>query len=299
MRAFNTLAARLAVTLIAVVIAAVIGWQLWTYYMEAPWTRDGKLRADIVKVAPDVSGLIVEVLAKDNDAVKKDQVLFRIDPIRFQLALRQAETVVVQKQATAEEAVREMNRYRELTTLEASTQAKEQSTARAAEAGAEYEQAVADRDVAKLNLERATVRASVNGIVTNFGMRPGDYVNAGNPVFALVDTDSFYIDGYFEETKLPRIHVGNRARIHLMGEGVPIEGHVKSIAGGIADREVAASGSLLADVNPTFAWVRLAQRIPVRIGIDQVPDGIQLVTGRTASVEVLPEPPVAAAARPR
>ena len=131
------------------------------------------------------------------------------------------------------------------------------------------------------------MRASVNGFVTNFDMRPGDYVDAGKPLFALIDSDSFHVDGYFEETKLPRIKVGDPARVYLVGESAVIEGHVESVAGGIADRERQGSADLLANVNPTFSWVRLAQRVPVRILLDHVPPDVRLVTGRTATVVVL------------
>ncbi len=157
----------------------------------------------------------------------------------------------------------------------------------AAENEAAYQQALAARDTAALNLARSEVRASVNGFVTNFDMRPGDYVDAGKPLFALIDSDSFYVDGYFEETKLPRIRVGDPARVYLVGEDAVIEGHVQSIAGGIADRERQGSADLLANVNPTFSWVRLAQRVPVRIALDHVPPDVHLVSGRTATVVVL------------
>ena len=278
---------RFVVTLAAFTVAAVIGWQLWVYYMEAPWTRDGQVRADVVGVTPDVSGLVVEVLVHDNQVVKRGQVLFRIDPVRFQLALDQAQAVLAAKQATAQQAVRDMDRMHALPSLKVSTEEQRQYTAKAAQADAEYDQAVADRNVAQLNLERATVHASVNGIVANFSLRPGDYVSAGTAKFALIDTDSLRVDGYFEETKLPKIKVGDRARVHLMGEGAVIDGHVQSIAAGISDRQLSGSPILLANVNPTFAWVRLAQRIPVHIAIDHVPDGISLILGRTATVEVL------------
>jgi RND family efflux transporter MFP subunit len=279
---------RMAVTLVAVAIAAVIGAQLWSYYMDEPWTRDGRVRADVAQVAADVSGLVSEVLVQDNQEVRKGQVLFRIDPVRFDLALRQAEANVTSKQAAAQEAVQEMNRFHSLTTLSVSEEQQQQRAASAAEAGAAYQQALADRDLAKLNLARTEVRASVNGLVTNFDMRPGNYVDAGKPIFALIDTDSYHLDAYFEETKLPRIHKGDPARVRLMGEDATMSGHVQGIAGGIADRERSASADLLANVNPTFSWVRLAQRIPVRIELDHFPAGMRLVTGRTATVEILP-----------
>ena len=279
---------RIVVTLVLVVVAAVVGWQLWVYYMDLPWTRDGRVRADVVQVAPDVSGLVAKVMVRDNQAVGKGDILFQIDTIRFQLALQEAEALVASTQASVDEAVREMNRSLALTTLEISVQTQQQRVAKAQVARASNAQAVAQRDVAKLNLERSTVRATVNGRVTNFDMRPGDYVNAGTPIFALIDSDSLYVAGYFQETKLASIDLGAKVRVHLMGESQPIDGHVESIAGGISDRELSLNPSLLADVTPTFSWVRLAQRIPVRIAIDHVPDGVRLIAGRTASVTVMP-----------
>jgi RND family efflux transporter MFP subunit len=282
------LAGRLAVTGVTVAIACVVGWQLWVYYLQAPWTRDGRIRAEVVQVAADVSGLVSEIDVTDNQVVTKGQILFHIDQARFDLALREAEAELVRARAASDEAQRETARFHELSTLEVSEEHQQQRVAAATEAGAAYALALAERDVAKLNVDRAVVRASVNGLVTNFGLRVGDYVNAGHPVFALIDSDSFYADGYFEETKLPRIHVGDRAQVLPVGEHAVIEGHVESLAGGIADRERQDSADLLANVNPTFSWVRLAQRVPVRIGLDHVPAGVRLVTGRTATVVVVP-----------
>ncbi len=157
----------------------------------------------------------------------------------------------------------------------------------AATAAASYQEAIAARDLAKLNLDRSQVFAPVDGTVTNLSLRPGHYVSAGSAVMALVDSASIHVEGYFEETKLPRIHPGDTVRVELMGEPRPLTGHVQSIAGGIEDRErTATSGGLLANVNPTFSWVRLAQRIPVRVVIDHVPDGLRLIPGRTATVAV-------------
>jgi multidrug resistance efflux pump len=277
---------RVTVTLIAVAIAAVIGWQLWIYYVQAPWTRDGRVRADVVQIAADVSGLVKEVLVRDNQEVKRGELLFRIDPVRFQIALRDAQASVDQKLAAAQEAGRETARYNQLNALSVSQEQQQQRGAAAAEAEAVYQQALANRDLAALNLARSEVRSPVNGFVTNFDMRPGDYVDAGRPLFALIDSDSFYVDGYFEETKLPRIKVGDPAHVYLIGERAVIDGHVESIASGIADRERQGSGDLLANVNPTFSWVRLAQRVPVRIALDHVPADERLVTGRTATVVV-------------
>jgi multidrug resistance efflux pump len=275
---------RFGVTAIAVAIALLVGWRLWYYYLDAPWTRDGRVRADVVGVTPDVSGLVSEVLVHDNQTVRAGEVLFRIDRARFALALQQADAALSNRMAALQEAMREAARYAALTNLAVSLEKQQQTQTAQQQAAAAFQQAQADRDLAQLNLDRTEVKASVNGIITNFDLRPGDYVTAGKPVTALVDTDSVHVDGYFEETKLPRIRVGDRATVRLMGESREIAGRVQSIAGGIVDRERADGGDLLANVNPTFSWVRLAQRIPVRIALENVPPDIRLVPGRTATV---------------
>lgn len=286
MTRFLALSFRLVVTLGMVAIAIVVGMALWDYYMNAPWTRDGRVRADVVGVAPDVSGLVTEVLVEDNQVVKRGDVLFRIDPERFTLALRQAEAMVEGKKASAEQAAGDYVRYSKLSDAAVSQQKVELARATDLEAKATYDQAMADRDLAKLNLERSAVKASVNGRITNMELRPGTYVTTGRGVMALIDSDTLRVEGYFEETKLQRIHVGDKASIRLMGETATLTGHVESFAGGIEDRERTAGSNLLASVNPTFAWVRLAQRVPVRIALDPAPEGVRLVSGRTATVAV-------------
>jgi RND family efflux transporter MFP subunit len=291
MRRFSALPIRIAVTLVAVAVAALIGWRLWLYYERAPWTRDAYVSADIVGVTPDVSGLVSDVRARDNQAVHRGDVLFVIDRARFDLALRQAQAVVANRLATLQQAERDLTRYSSLTSTEVSRQQVEQTQAAQQIAAANYQQAMADRDLAALNLQRTQVTAPVNGIVSNFDLRPGDYVTTGRPVFAMVDTDSLRVDAYFEETRLPGIRIGDRVQIRLMGEPARLGGHVESIAGGVANRESQSGANLLANVNPTFDWVRLAQRIPVRIVFDQVPAGVWLIPGRTATVAVIPAEP--------
>ncbi|MDN4982843.1 HlyD family secretion protein [Bradyrhizobium arachidis] len=278
---------RLALTVLVVVAALGVGRELWVYYMESPWTRDGRVRADVVQVAPDVSGFVTDVLVKDNQKVHHGDVLFRIDRQRFALALRQADASVAGHQATLDQANADLKRYSTLTTDAVSQQKQEQVLATQLQAKAAFDQAVADRAVAQLNLDRSEVRASVNGVITNMDLRPGTYVSAGKGVMALVDSDTLHVEGYFEETKLPRIRVGDKVKVRLMGEKNRLTGHVESIAAGIEDRDRAEGASLLANVNPTFSWVRLAQRVPVRIALDPVPDNVSLVAGRSATVEVL------------
>ena len=179
-------------------------------------------------------------------------------------------------------------RYRRLDVTAVSQAQREQALSVAEQAAAAVQQAQADRDLAQLNLDRTEIKAPVNGIVTNLDLQVGDYVAAGHPVIAVVDTDTFHVDGYFEETKLDRIRIGDPVTIYLIGVGPALQGHVEGIASAIVDRERSSSSDLLANVNPTFAWVRLAQRIPVRIAIDSVPPDVQLIAGRTATVVVEP-----------
>jgi RND family efflux transporter MFP subunit len=273
-------------TLAAVVIATFVGWRLWVYYEEDPWTRDAVVSADVVQVTPDVSGLVSDVRVHDNQPVHKGDVLFVVDQARFALALRQAQAVVESRVATLGQANRDFTRFNSLTTTEVSRQTVEQAETAQQSAFANYQEALADRDRAALDLQRTQVTAPVNGIVTNFDLRPGDYVNTGKPVHALVDTDTLRVDAYFEETRLPRINVGDPARIRLLGQRTVLIGKVESIAGGVEDRQRSGSSNLLANINPTFSWVRLAQRIPVRITVAHVPPQVQFIPGRTATVYV-------------
>lgn len=277
---------RFAVTLAAVLIAVFVGRQIWISHVDDPWTRDGRVRADVVAVTPDVSGLIATVLIHDEQTVKKGDILFRIDSERFDIALQQADAVVAARKATLDQTMRDYNRYRQLNTLSTSEEKQEQTIENMQLATANYRLSLADRRLAALNLDRSVVKAPVNGTITNSDLRPGDYVSAGKGVLALVDSDTIRVDGYFEETKLARMSIGDRVSIRLMGAPTVLRGHIESIASAIADRERTPSQDLLANITPTFTWVRLAQRIPVRIALDDVPATINLVVGRSATVVV-------------
>jgi multidrug resistance efflux pump len=281
-------AIRIAITIAAVIVAVFVVRWMWIHYEREPWTRDGRIRADTVEVASDVTGLVTEVHVIDNSIVRKGQVLFVVDRARYALALAQAEAAILTQEAALAQAESEARRNRVLGALVSKENA-EQTVSRVRQLEAALLLARANRDVAKLNLERTAVMASVDGIVTNVQLRPGDYATAGRGVIALIDSGSLHVDGYFEETKLPYIHVGDPVTVHVMGLSQPINGHVQSISGGIADRERSVSETLLPNVNPVFSWVRLAQRIPVRVTIDRVPSGMRLIAGRTATVTVHPQ----------
>lgn len=287
------------ITLTALTVAAACGaaQRLWDHYERAPWTRDGRVKADVVQIAPDVSGLVTTVPIHDNQAVRAGTLLFEVDTARHQLALRQAQAALAAQRTVLAQALREDARNAGLGAL-ISTEAREQTRSHVDQARAAVAQAEVAMGSAQLNLQRAGVRAPVDGLVTNLDLREGGYATAGHPALALVDTRSFYVEGYFEETKLPRIHLGDRVRVLPMGSSTALDGTVESIAAGIADRDRSTSANLLPSVNPTFNWVRLAQRIPVRVKLAPLPADVRLVAGQTVTVEVIGPAPVAPSVAP-
>ena len=272
-------------TVLAVIVALLVLRQLWVHYMDEPWTRDAHIGADVVQVAPDVSGLVEAVDVGDNQAVKKGALLFVVDRARYRIALELARASLAERQASVAQLRREIARDRSLQDLVAGEDA-EVRRARLQAAQAAQATAQAAVDLAELNLARTEVRAPADGQINDRTVRVGDYVTAGKPVLALLDTTSFRVDGYFEETRLRGVAPGQPVDIRLMGEDVALRGHVESIAAGIEDRYRTDGSSLLPNVTPAFDWVRLAQRIPVRIRIDAVPAGVRLISGRTATVTV-------------
>ena len=284
----RTLLIRLIPTVIVVVLAAWVATRLWHHYEEEPWTRDGRVRTDVVEIAPDVSGLITSVAVHDNQPVKAGDLLFTVDMPRYKLAVDQAQAAIVAQLPALSEAKSEAARNAALGDLVAA-EVTQQSQARVAQLTAALAQSKVALETAQLNLDRTQVRAPIDGVVTNFDLQPGNYATAGRPLFAVLDRRALYVVGYFEETKLKHIHVGDPVHVKLMGDDAVIGGHVDSIASGIGERDTATSGDLLSNPNPTFSWVRLAQRIPVRVALDHLPPNVQLVAGRTATVEVLPK----------
>jgi multidrug resistance efflux pump len=277
---------RLILTLLVVVFACVVVWRMVMYYMYAPWTRDGHIRADVIQVAPDVSGLIEEVDVRDNQVVKRGDVLFTIDQDRFKLALRQAQASLADRKETLAQAQRENKRNHGLGNLVAREQL-EESGSRELRAQSGVNEAQVAVDTAQLNLDRSVIRSPVDGFLNDRAPRAHEFVSAGRAVLSVVDSTSFHIEGYFEETKLSQIHVGQRVDIRMMGDNTRLTGHVQSIVAGIEDRDRSAGSNLLPNVNPAFSWVRLAQRIPVRIAFDDLPKDFRMIAGRTATVSII------------
>ncbi len=282
-------AIRVSVTLAVVAIAGVVGWKLWGIYMYEPWTRDARVRATIVNLAPDVSGLISSLNVVDNQDVKKGDVLYIVERDRFVAAVAQAQALVDNRQANlvlANDNARRDQLLAQEDSAAISQVRVETSRAAAAVAKAEVEQAQAALVTANINLERTGVRSPVNGFVTNLTASAGDYATIGTPVLAIVDTDSFYVYAYFMETKLPQVQNGARAKVELMAGNVIIEGRVQGVSRGIYETGVDQVGPL-ANINPNFTWVRLAQRVPVRIALEKVPPDVRLIAGLTATVTLV------------
>ena len=283
--------APILITVGTVTVAALLAWAIWEAYMAAPWTRDGTVRAYVVTMAPEVAGRVIKLPVADNQFVHKGDDLFEIDPADYRIALEQAEA-----QAQRDGAALDYDRANESRKASLAKEGWEstdiyQQTTRTlhqSEGVVALDKAAIAK--AQLDLRRTIVRSPVNGYVTNLLARLGDYATVGQRLISVVDADSFWVDGYFEETSLGRIHDGDPTTVKLMGYSQLVRGHVDGVARGINIPNAQPDQTGLASVNPIFTWVRLAQRVPVRIHIDQIPDGVRLVAGLTATVQIDPQP---------
>ncbi len=279
---------RFVLTIVIFAIAIFTSRKLWDRYMNSPWTRDAKVRADIVNVAADVSGLVDRVVVKDNQLVRKGDLLFVVDRERYALALSQAKARLAASKAQMVMKQQEAYRRARVDASVVSTENRESARSQADAAEAAYQESAVAVDTASLNLRRTEVRAPVDGYIANLNVHRGDFAAAGAAKLAIVDKNSFWVYGYFEETKIRLIRLGDPVEIKLLGSEQPMKGHIESLARGISDHDNPAGKELLSDVNPVFNWVRLAQRVPVRIKIDDVPKNVQLVAGTTCTVIARP-----------
>ncbi len=276
---------RAGLTVSILIFAWVLVSALWRAYVLAPWTRDGRVSAQIVRIAPEVSGTVSDVLVSDDQYVKQGDILYRIDSARFVLALAQAEAQLAAANAALLQKTEDARRRRGMESIVPAEEIQRANQTMAI-AQAEMRSALVAVDKAKLDMEHTVLRAPVDGYITRLRLNKGDYAVTGQPNVALVDANSFRIIGYFEETKLHGIQPGASAQIRLMGFDDEIPGRVVSIGRGIADANQQADAQGLPSVAPSFSWVRLAQRIPVRIEFEQLPQNIVLAAGMTGSIEV-------------
>ncbi|QSX34503.1 HlyD family secretion protein [Shewanella avicenniae] len=278
---------RIAVTLLVVILAIFSGRWIWEHYLYSPWTRDGRIRANIITIAPDVSGWVNKLNVADNAAVNKGDLLFAVDDTRYQATLKELQAQLKNREIALELAKHKYERRKKLTNAELiSDEDLETARINTESAKADFELAQAELNTAKINLERTQIVAPEAGNIINLTLREGNYVHQGTPVLSLVQQDSFYVTGYFEETKLPLIHVGQKANISLMNGNDKLSGTVVSIGKAIADTNTSSNGQLLPQVQQTFNWVRLAQRIPVDIKFDPLPADINISAGMTVSIHL-------------
>lgn len=279
---------RTAITLILVLLAFIAIFRAWVFYTESPWTRDARFTADVVAIAPDVSGLITAVPVHDNQLVKKDQVLFTIDQPRYQKALEEAEADVAYYKALASEKRREAGRRNQLGTQAMSREEIDQSNNLLQTVLHQLAKSEATRDLAQLDLQRTVIRAPADGWVTNLNVHGGEFITRGSTAVALVKQHTFYILAYMEETKLEGIRPGYRVQITPLGSNRVLRGTVDSISAGVTNASSTSDSKGLATVDSNLEWVRLAQRVPVRIRLDQQ-QGNLFPAGTTATVVVTGE----------
>jgi multidrug resistance efflux pump len=274
--------ATLAIAMIAVLIAIVT----WQTYVLGPWTRNGNVRVQVANVAPQISGQIVDLRVNDNQYVRQGDVLYVIDPVDYQLALASAKSQVAEAAADLELKQAESKRRQALSNLATTPEEQQTYAAAAAVAQATFEAAQQQQTKAELDLKRTQVLSPVTGYVTNLLLRVGDFAAAGASNITVIDSESFWIDGYFEETKMAGVCVNDRVEAQLMGYSAPIVGRVETVTRGISVSNAATGAQGLPNVDPIYTWVRLAQRVPVRIAIEEVPSGVPLVSGMTATVTI-------------
>lgn len=273
-------------TLLIAALAIIACWLVWNYYMQSPWTRDGKIRAEQVDITPQVSGSILTLNVKDNQFVKAGDELFQIDPTPWKIAVMNAQAKLAKAQSDLSRASHEVERRRGLSQNFISAEDLDTVNIALKVAQANFDAAKAEQEHARWQLAQTTVKAPVDGWITNLTTRIGNYATVGHPIFALIDSHSFYVVGYFEETKLRHIREGDRADVVLYSDDRKLQGHVSSIGRAIHDQSLATDGKLVADIKPTIPWVRLAQRVPVRIELDALPADTVLVAGTTCTVSI-------------
>jgi p-hydroxybenzoic acid efflux pump subunit AaeA len=276
---------RTAITVVLVILAFIAIFRAWVYYTESPWTRDARFSADVVAIAPDVAGLITAVNVHDNELVKANQVLFTIDQPRYQKALEEAEADVSYYQALANEKRREAGRRNQLGVQAMSREEIDQANNVLQTVLHQLAKAQATRDLAKLDLERTVIRAPADGWVTNLNVYAGEFITRGSTAVALVKQNSFYVLAYLEETKLEGVRPGYRAEITPLGSNRVLKGTVDSVAAGVTNASSSSDSKGMATIDSNLEWVRLAQRVPVRIHLDEQ-QGNLWPAGTTATVVI-------------
>ena len=287
---------KMALWSINLTLIALVAWyayQSFEEYLSNPWTRDGQVRGHVIKIAPRVSGMVTRIAVIDNQSVQTGDLLFEIDSEPYEIAIAQAEANLDRARIASNAARIEYDRLRDIFKKDPGAVSQKDLNLREAK----YQESLSQIDVvtetlrsAKLNLGYTQVRAPVDGYVSNVDFQVGTQAVANSPILALVDSNSFWVFGYFRESQIGKFKIGDTARVTLMAyPDSPLDGRVESLGWGIAPSDGNTGFNLLPSIKPVFQWIRLAQRIPVRIRLEHVPEDVELRFGLTASVMVMAE----------
>lgn len=283
---------KILVSLLLFGSALYFGYQKYQEYFTNPWTRDGQVRAQVIQISPRVSGTVVHIAVHDNQFVRRGDLLFVIDPSTYQSKVNQMKADLNRDLINEKADKIELDRVNEIAKIDEGAVSKKELIHREVNylnSGSKIDSSKEKLELARLDLSFTKVYAPVDGYVSNINFQIGSQAVANQPILALVDANSFWIFGYFREDQLSQISIGNPARITLMAyPDKTLEGTVESIGWGIAPSDGNPGTYLLPSVKPVFQWIRLAQRIPVRIKLDEnSTKDIHLRFGLSASVMVL------------
>ena len=282
---------KLVLTLAILTTAAYYGYNKYKEYMDNPWTRDGQVRTQVIQVTPRVSGMIINIPVTDNQYVKKGDLLFEIDPEQYEVQVAKYKAKLQRSYEVLKGDKIEYARVKKIYKRDKGAVSQKDLSKKEVN----YNKSLSSVDsakealnAAKLNLTYTKVYAEVNGYVSNINFQIGSQAVANHPILALVDDESYWVFGFFREDAIAGIKVGDEARVTLLAyKDTPLKGKVESIAWGIAHADGNPGNNLLPSIKPVFQWIRLAQRIPVKVKLDKLPEDVKLRFGLTASVMIL------------
>ncbi len=282
---------KLLLTLTVIAAALLLAYNKYKDYMENPWTRDGQVRTQVIQVATRVTGMVIKIHVKDNQQVKIGDTLFEIDPSTYQVKLDQSKSRLKRAVESSRGKKIEYDRVSNIYKKDKGAVSQKdlvRNETNYYKSLADIDTATESLNTAKLNLSYTKVYAEVDGYVSNINFQIGTQASANKPILALVDENTYWVFGFFREDSIADIEEGDDAIVTLLAyPDMPLKGKVESIAWGISHSDGNPGGNLLPSVKPVFQWIRLAQRIPVRIKLDKLPEGVKLRFGLTASVMVL------------
>lgn len=258
-------------------------WLWWSYAARYVSTDDAYVNANVVDIAPRVSGQVIKLYVTNNQHVQRGQLLFEIDLAPFQAELNKIDAELVMAEAELDHAKVTNGRTEILVKRKVlPIQSHDDAVAKVINAVAGVDFIKASLAVAKLNLQYTRVYAPTRGFITNMTLRVGSNVTVNQPLFALVSDEEFWVDTNFKETELTNVHSGQKATIKVdMYPKHIFHGIVASISSGSG-----AAFSLLPPQNATGNWVKITQRVPVKIRIIDSDLNYPLRIGTTATVKV-------------